>query len=127
MKNTVGVWGTLVCMLAWALAGPAGAVQVPGNQLLPDPEKELGDPVVLIQLGPGQEKETAYRELKKHNQYILGYREISLQGLNTEHPILVTWTYNQKEQKTLQTIFNWKAIDSIQLLDAKIKVPEQAF
>jgi hypothetical protein len=108
--------------VGWALAVTAAfAVQVPDNQLLPDPEKNLGNPVVFIQLVPDKDKETAYLELKKEKQYILGYQELSLLDLNTEHPILVTWTYNQKKQQVTKTVFNWSAIDSIQVLDAKIK------
>lgn len=124
MKNLKrGLWG-LALGMGLALATPASwAIQVPENQLRPDPEKTLGEPVVYIQLAPGKEKETAYLELKKRKQYLLGYRELSLLDLNTDHPILVTWTYNQKNQQVTKTVFNWKEIDSIQILNPKIKLP----
>jgi hypothetical protein len=125
MKNGAGgFWGLAFGIGLVMTAAAAWAVQVPDNQLLPDPEKTLGDPVVYIQLVPGKEKETSYLEMKKQKQCILGYRELSLLDLNTDHPILMTWTYNQKTGQVTKALFNWKEIDSIQILDPKIKVHE---
>ena len=114
----------LVFGMGLALTVPAAfAVQVPHSELLPDPENTLGEPVIYIQLMPDKKKETAYLDMKKKKDYVLGYRELSLQDMNTDHPILVTWTYNQEKKLVTKTIFNWKEIDSIQILDPKIKKP----
>jgi hypothetical protein len=113
---------TGIGLALWAVS--AFAVQVPDNQLLPDPEKALGGPVVYIQLTADSEKETAYQELKKEKDYILGYQELSLQDMNTDHPRLETWTYNQKKRQATKTVFNWNMVNSIQLLDPKVKIHE---
>jgi len=119
-KNTLKLF--LLLEMGLILATQVWAVQVPDNQLLPDPEKTLGGPVVYIQLAAVKEKETTYLELKKEKEYILGYREVSLQDMNTDHPVLMTWTYNPRNKQAAKTYFNWNTIDSIQLLDPKIKV-----
>jgi hypothetical protein len=99
------------------------AVQIPYYESLPDPEKKLVEPVVYIQLAQEKQNETAYLEIKKQRQYLLGYREIHLSDLNSEHPILMTWTYNLEKKQVTQTYFNLSEIDSIQILNAKIKQP----